>query len=116
MVARFNGWTICLVLALLLPVAGCNRGDDEARPTAPASPPASAPAPSPSPSPEREIYTVESGDTLSEIAQRFDTSVEALMEANDLDDPDVLGVGDELIIPPPGEEPANEAPVSEAPS
>jgi LysM repeat protein len=116
MVARISGWTICL-LVLLAPVAGCNRGGDEAQPTAPASPTA-APAPvvSPSPSPEQQTYTVESGDTLSEIAQRFDTTVEAIMEANDRDDPDVLSIGDELIIPPPGEEPPSEAPASEAPA
>ena len=118
MVARISGWTICLVLALLLPIAGCNRGTDEAQPS-PSPTAAPAPVPSPSPSPEEQIYTVESGDTLSDVAQRFDTTVEAIMEANDRDDPDVLSIGDELIIPPPeppSEEPASEPPTSEAPS
>jgi LysM repeat protein len=120
MVTRISGWVVCLVLAAMLPLAGCNRGSDEAQPTAPPSPAAPAPAPSPSPSPENETYTVVSGDTLSEIAQRFDTTVEAIMQANDLDNPDVLGIDDKLIIPPPpppSEEPAEPAePASEAPS
>lgn len=101
-VARISGWTVCLVLVVTLPVAGCNRGDDTGQPaTRPSPTAATVPArPSPSPSPEDETYAVESGDTLSEIAQRFDTTVEAIVEANDLDDPDTLSIGDELTIPP----------------
>jgi LysM repeat protein len=111
MVARISGWTVCLVLVLTLPVTACNNEPEQ--PAAVTSPSPGAPAsPSPSPSPEAEVYVVESGDTLSEIAQRFDTTVEAIAEANDMDDPDVLSIGDELIIPPP--EP--DAPPSEAPS
>ncbi len=45
------------------------------------------------------VYAVEEGDTLSSIAQRFGTTVEALVEANDLDDPDTIFPGDELTIP-----------------
>lgn len=102
MVARISSWTVCLVLVMTLPVAGCNRGGDTDQPTARSSPTAATASvgPSPSPSPEGETYTVESGDTLSEIARRFDTTVEEIMEVNDLDDPDVLSIGDELIIPP----------------
>ena len=47
------------------------------------------------------VYMVEEGDTLSTIAQRFDTTVEALVEANDLADPDTIFPGDELTIPAP---------------
>jgi len=102
MVARISGWTVCLVLVIALPAGGCNRGGEAEQPVTQVSPSAvTAPAsPSPSPSPDGETYTVESGDTLSEIAQRFDTTVEAIVESNDLDDPDTLAVGDELIIPP----------------
>lgn len=105
MVARISGWTVCLLLVALFAVTGCNRGGDAGQPTAaPSAAITTAPArPSPSPSPEDEIYTVKSGDTLSEIAQRFDTTVEALVEENDLEDPDVLGIGDKLVIPPDDE-------------
>lgn len=44
-------------------------------------------------------YTVQGGDTLSAIAQEHDVSLEALATANDLADPDVLQVGQILIIP-----------------
>lgn len=44
-------------------------------------------------------YTVQAGDTLSAIAQKHDVSLEALTTANDLADPDVLQIGQILIIP-----------------
>jgi LysM repeat protein len=53
-------------------------------------------------------YSVQAGDTLSAIAQEHDVSLEALTTANDLADPDVLHIGQVLIIPrddgtlPPG--------------
>ena len=44
------------------------------------------------------IVTVEVGDSLTKIAKRHDTTVEAIMELNDIDDPNLLFVGQELII------------------
>ena len=44
------------------------------------------------------IVTVEVGDSLTKIAKRHDTTVEAVMELNDIDDPNLLFVGQELII------------------
>jgi LysM repeat protein len=44
-------------------------------------------------------YTVRSGDTLSAIAQAHDVSIERLTSANDLADPDLLHIGQVLIIP-----------------
>lgn len=46
-----------------------------------------------------EAYIVESGDSLWSIAQRFSTSVEALMQANGLADPGLLLVGQRLVLP-----------------
>lgn len=45
------------------------------------------------------VYEVRSGDTLTSIAERFDTTVEAIVEANDVADPDVIDVGQRLTIP-----------------
>ncbi len=45
-------------------------------------------------------YTVQSGDTLFRIAQRFGVTVEAIVQANNLSNPDSLSVGQQLIIPP----------------
>jgi len=50
-------------------------------------------------------YVVESGDTLGAIALKFDIAVEDLMAANGLTDPDVLEVGQTLIIPVGGAPP-----------
>jgi murein DD-endopeptidase MepM/ murein hydrolase activator NlpD len=45
------------------------------------------------------VYTVVSGDTLGAIASRFGVSLNSLIAANDLADPNVLNVGQILIIP-----------------
>lgn len=45
------------------------------------------------------IYVVQPGETLLEIAIRFNTTVEALAEANQLDNPNKLTPGQTLIIP-----------------
>lgn len=47
-------------------------------------------------------YTVAEGDTLSEIAERFGMSVEALVEANGILDPDLILSGEMLLIPRAG--------------
>jgi LysM repeat protein len=44
-------------------------------------------------------YTVQRGDTLTEIAGDHDVSVSDLIEANDLHDPDLIRVGQVLVIP-----------------
>jgi hypothetical protein len=44
-------------------------------------------------------YTVQPGDILSAIAERFGTTIEALARANDIADPDRIYPGQVLIIP-----------------
>ncbi|HLA19462.1 MAG TPA: LysM peptidoglycan-binding domain-containing protein, partial [Dehalococcoidia bacterium] len=44
-------------------------------------------------------YTVAEGDTLSEIAETFGVSVEQLAEANGIEDPDFILVGQVIRIP-----------------
>lgn len=53
-------------------------------------------APSPTPA---GLYIVQPGDTLSELAIMFGTTVAEIMAANGLTDPDSLQVGQPLIIP-----------------
>lgn len=48
-----------------------------------------------------QIYVVQAGDTLSEIALRFGVTVEALIDANNLQDPNLIQVGQEIFIPAP---------------
>ncbi len=45
-------------------------------------------------------YTVKSGDTLSKIADAFATTVDEIMAVNNLGDPNMIEVGQQLIIPP----------------
>ena len=41
---------------------------------------------------------VEVGDSLSKIAKRYDTTVDDLMVANDITDPNLVLVGQELVV------------------
>ena len=64
------------------------------------------------------IYTVEEGDTLFGLADRFGIDILVLIEANrerlDLDPQNpVIKVGDELLIPPPGTELSTATPLPE---
>jgi LysM repeat protein len=45
-------------------------------------------------------YVVQRGDTLTEIAKQFHTSVGAIVSTNQLDDPDDLTEGQQLTMPP----------------
>ncbi len=53
----------------------------------------------PTPRLKEEEYLVQAGDTLGSIAQRYGVSVQALMQANNLADPNRLDVGMLLKIP-----------------
>ena len=100
-----------LVSASVLLVA-CGGDDPEpvATPTASASVPTATPFPvQPSPTivaaasdtaPQQPAtYIVEPGDSLSVIAERFGTTVEALMAANEIADGATIFVGQELKLP-----------------
>tara|TARA_B100000686_G_scaffold297768_1_gene330292 strand:+ start:350 stop:1534 length:1185 start_codon:yes stop_codon:yes gene_type:complete len=58
------------------------------------------PEPSKTESIELKTYTVVTGDSLSVIAQKYDTSVEAIQAVNDLSSTVIL-VDQKLLIPPP---------------
>lgn len=45
------------------------------------------------------LYTVQPGDTLSALAERFGSTVDELVAANGLTDPDALQPGQTLLIP-----------------
>jgi LysM repeat protein len=60
----------------------------------------SIPATSPEPIPATKSYTVKQGDTLYSIAQRFQTTVNALMRANpDITSSNVISVGQVIYLP-----------------
>ncbi len=62
--------------------------------------PSGTSAPAPTPAPPTQLSTVvKSGDTLIRIAQRLDTSVDALVKANGIRNPDRIYVGQTLYAP-----------------
>lgn len=61
------------------------------------------------PTPTPVTYTVGPGDTLGAIAVELDISMEALMAANGIRDPNALSVGQVLIVPSVEESAALEA-------
>jgi murein DD-endopeptidase MepM/ murein hydrolase activator NlpD len=56
-------------------------------------------SPRPAAAQEGATYTVQPGDTLGQIATRFGVPVEALAAANNIEDINVLDVGQVLVIP-----------------
>lgn len=64
----------------------------------PKAEPAAQPGPLP-PADGHFVYTIVSGDTLGAIAKRYGITVRELIEANHIDNPDMIHVGQKLIIP-----------------
>ena len=113
--------TLVGITGVALLAAACG-GDDEAEPTPEptsestpiptATPFATTPEPTIVASPTAEAtatqtavvsgeeveYTVEAGDTLFAIAERFDTTVDAIMELNDIEDAALIFVGQVLTV------------------
>jgi LysM repeat protein len=57
-------------------------------------------SPTPEPTPEQVVYTIKSGDTLFDISQQFQVSVDVILGANpEVTDPGNLKIGQQLIIP-----------------
>jgi LysM repeat protein len=97
---------VALVSFLL---AAC--GGDDADPPTPTLPPAlptQAPAlqTTPTATPTEEVqgtqeqeYEIQAGDTLGKIADQFGVTVEAIVAANEIANPDLIQPGQTLIIP-----------------
>jgi LysM repeat protein len=73
-------------------------------PTGPTTPPPTGPTPQPPPPPPTGTvtYVVQPGDTLSKIARQFNTTVQALAQANNIANPNLIFVGQVLLIPGSG--------------
>ena len=85
----------CLLLALVLALAACARGDGGSAPVTRGGAGAGQPESGPG------IHTVQRGQTLSEIAQRYDVDMDAIAALNDLSPPYLLRIGQRLRIPVP---------------
>ena len=71
-----------------------DRGRGRARPPPPASP-------DPHPRFVSIIHLVVSGETLTSIAAHYGVTAKAIQDANKIVDPNLIRVGDRLVIPPP---------------
>jgi lysozyme len=91
--------------AAFVPVAAPARPAVVAPPSAPAPNPAPAPAPASAPAAPaapaapRGTYTVKPGDSLYAIALRYGTTAAAIAAANKIANPNVIRVGQVLVIP-----------------
>lgn len=65
------------------------------------SPTPDSPRVLPTPRVDPGQHVVQAGDTLGTIAQQYGVSLQALMQANGLSDPNLLSVGQALTIPAP---------------
>ncbi len=118
-----------VVLAVLLVWGGASEPGSPALSPTNTPPPIAATAasvptvlPTEPPTPAPLVYTVKEGDTLSSIAQTYGVSIQDIVEANSLTNPDMLNIGQELVIPGhfttpdalPPDEVATEVPPSES--
>jgi LPXTG-motif cell wall-anchored protein len=67
----------------------------QSQPSAQSEPPSTAS----NPPAGSQVYTVQEGDTLWDIAQQFNTTVDDIVSANKLDNASNLQLGQELVIP-----------------
>jgi LysM repeat protein len=109
-----------MTLAAALALAACGGSGDRLDPgkIPTATLPAELPEPiiiasTPIASEAGRTYEVQPGDSPSSIAEQFGVSVEALMEANNIEDPTGLRVGQVLTIP--GEVPIGPFPTPASP-
>ncbi len=57
------------------------------------------PTSTPAPTPVLPMYTVKKGDTMESIADELGTTIERLVEVNNIDDPSLISIGQKLVIP-----------------
>jgi LysM repeat protein len=119
------GFVAGMMLPVIFPGPGIEPGSPSPAPTASSSPtpaptatpeptitaeptvaPTPTPAPTATPEPTPLIHVVQPGDQLGRIAARYGVTVAAIVEANNLANPNLIRVGQRLIIPLPEATPA----------
>jgi LysM repeat protein len=89
----------------------------------PTDPPATATAAplTAAPAADTTIHKIRRGETLSEIASRYNVTVQEIVQANGLEDPNRIVTGQSLVIPgsdsvPAGAQPASPPPATSGPT
>jgi LysM repeat protein len=72
----------------------------EVQPTANAMP-SVEPPPTATPTRQTQIHVVQKGENLLRIAERYGVTMQSIVEQNHLADPDVIYIGQSLVIPWP---------------
>jgi hypothetical protein len=67
----------------------------------PSASPTAEPTPTATAAPTTIIHVVQKGEYLSKIAEQYGVTVADIVEANELENPSQLRVGQKLVIPPP---------------
>ena len=107
------GLILTLVAGVLIACGGDSPLDIAVTPTAaatrvsvqPTQPPvatattAPVPTDTPAASTGQQEYTVQAGDSLGAIAEKFGVTVDAIVQANSITDPNLILPGETLIIP-----------------
>ena len=57
--------------------------------------------PTATPRATQQLHVVQRGETVTKIAKQYGVTVQQIVDANDLDNPSQISVGQELIIPAP---------------
>lgn len=63
--------------------------------------PTAEPTPTPTAAPTTTVHVVQKGEYLSRIAEQYGVTVADIVDANELENPSQLRVGQKLVIPPP---------------
>ena len=107
-------WILTLVLAL----AACRKPAATPTPalTRPPLPTATTASARPTASPTPLIHVVQAGDSMSAIALQYDVPIEAIVAANNIEDANVIHVGQKLIIPGPSPTPGPTLPPTLTPT
>jgi LasA protease len=58
-----------------------------------------APRPIPTLNTQQQEYVIQAGDTLGKVANAYNVSLQSLIEANDISDPNIVSIGQQIIIP-----------------
>ncbi len=105
-----------VVPALLVP--GTNPGAAVSPSPSAGSSAAASVAPATPAAPTPQVYVIKQGDTLSKIAKKFGITIDELLAANTttIKDPNKIGLGQQIIIPVPGESPEASPAPSASPS
>jgi len=97
-----RGWTMVTRVDTVSAVVDVNPSGEGAGASAASSGSGALPGPSVGAEPAGatgRVHVVKIGETLFQIAQRYGTTVAAIVQANNIADPDRIEVGDTIVIP-----------------